>query len=374
MTFKHTNFDDSATMRSLIKVAAEKGWVKQESIQKTASVSEDLSPGDNLTENVIKLCSGLRNSGLDKFADELEIKFLTYKQANSLYGVHKEEGKDLIDAAHPKGGHKMEDLPDAVIGTIIENRLKILNVVNKKPTGKLASHLDIMKAVKVALGQDSSTLVDGKLNEVKNRFHSLLAIMKSNAGESNVGSLSVLAPISKGYTTKPVTESSIKAALNAVSLAKNYLKYLDPKKEEALKKQHQDEYANMSDADRFRYVSAIKDYDTWEKVSVMLDSIAALYNDALKLLGGDVGLVSKFDTLITKLNSYRSLLNDEGFTPEDRTQGNAWISYYISTLENWKTVFAGLDPETKATEAARYDQKFKELKVKVDELYKQLVA
>lgn len=374
MTFKHTNFDDSATMRSLIKVAAEKGWVKQEPIQKTASVSEDLSPSDNLTENVIKLCSGLRNSGLDKFADELEIKFLTYKQANSLYGVHKEEGKDLIDAAHPKGGHKMEDLADAVIGTILENRLKILNVVNKKPTGKLASHLDIMKAVKVALGQDSSTLVDGKLNEVKNRFHSLLVAMKSAGGENNVGSLSALAPISKGYTTKPVTESSIKAALNAVASAKNYLRYLDPKKEEILKKQHQEDFSSMSEEDKFRYVSAIRDYDTWEKVSIILDSIAALYNDTLKLLAGDVGLVSKFDALVTKLNSYRSLLNDEGFTPEDRKQGNAWISYYISTLENWKNVFAGLDPETKATEAARYEQKFQELKVKVDELYKQLVA
>jgi hypothetical protein len=175
MTFKHTNFDDSATMRSLIKVAAEKGWVKQEPIQKTASVSEDLSPSDNLTENVIKLCSGLRNSGLDKFADELEVKFLTYKQANSLYGVHKEEGKDLIDAAHPKGGHKMEDLPDAVIGTILENRLKILNVVNKKPTGKLASHLDIMKAVKVALGGDPSKIT-AKLNKVLSNVNTIFSL------------------------------------------------------------------------------------------------------------------------------------------------------------------------------------------------------
>lgn len=175
MTFKHTNFDDSATMRSLIKVAAEKGWVKQEPIQKTASVSEDLSPGDNLTENVIKLCSGLRNFGLDKFADELEIKFLTYKQANSLYGVHKEEGKDLIDAAHPQGGHKMENLPDVVIGTILENRLKILNVINKKPTGKLASHLDIMKAVRVALGGDPSKIV-GRLNKVLTNVNTIFSL------------------------------------------------------------------------------------------------------------------------------------------------------------------------------------------------------
>lgn len=176
MTFKHTKFDDSATMRSLIKVATEKGWVKQEPIQKTASESEDLFPSNSLTQNIIKLCSGLRSSGLNTQADELETKFLTYKQANSLYGVHKEEGKDLIDAAHPEGGHKMENLEgDAVIETILEKRLKILNVVNKKPTGKLASHTDIMNAVKVALGGDPSK-IQAQLNKVLRSVNTIFSL------------------------------------------------------------------------------------------------------------------------------------------------------------------------------------------------------
>lgn len=176
MTFKHTNFDDSATMRSLIKVAAEKGWVKQEPIQKTASESEDLSPSGNLTQNVIKLCSGLRNSGLDTYADELENKFIAYKQANNLYNVHKEEGKDLINAAHPKGGHKMEDLEgDVLVETILERQLKILNVVNKKPTGKLASHTDIMNAVKVVLAGDPSKIT-AKLNKVLSNVNTIFSL------------------------------------------------------------------------------------------------------------------------------------------------------------------------------------------------------
>lgn len=176
MTFKHTKFDDSATMRSLIKVAAEKGWVKSEPLKKTASASEDLSPSHNLTENVMKLCSGLRASGLDKYADEVEIKFLAYKQANSLYNVHNEEGKDLIDAAHPKGGHKMKDLAgDVLVETILENRLKILNVVNKKPTGKLASHFDIMNAVKVVLAGDPSK-IQAKLNRVLSNVNTIFSL------------------------------------------------------------------------------------------------------------------------------------------------------------------------------------------------------
>lgn len=176
MTFKHNNFDDSATMRSLIKVAAEKGWIKSEPLQKTAAASEDLSPSNNLTENVMKLCSGLRASGLDKYADEVEIKFLAYKQANSLYNVHNEEGKDLIDAAHPKGGHKMEDLEgDVLVETILENRLKILNVVNKKPTGKLASHTDILNAVKIVLAGDPSQ-IKAKLNKVLANVNTIFSL------------------------------------------------------------------------------------------------------------------------------------------------------------------------------------------------------
>lgn len=176
MTFKHTNFDESATMRSLIKVAAEKGWVKSEPIQKTASASEDLTPSENLTENVIKLCAGLRNSGLDKFAEELESKFIAYKQANNLYNVTKEEGKDLIDAAHPKGGHKMEDLDgDVVVETILERHVKMLNMVNKKPTGKLASHSDIMNAVKFALGGDANK-VSAKLRKVLSNVDTIFAL------------------------------------------------------------------------------------------------------------------------------------------------------------------------------------------------------
>lgn len=176
MTFKHTKFDDSVTMRSLVKVAAEKGWIKKDPIQKTASVSEDLSPSSNLTENILKLCSGLRNSGLDKYADELENKFLAYKQANSLYNVSKEEGKDLIDAAHPKGGHNLEDVEgDALVETILENRLKILNVVNKAPTGKLASHSDIMNAVKVVMSVDASKVVN-KLRKVLTNVNTIFSL------------------------------------------------------------------------------------------------------------------------------------------------------------------------------------------------------
>lgn len=156
MTFKHVKFQDSAVMRSLERVAKEKGLVKEEDLVKTASLSKkaDLTPSDNLLENLLKLSSGLREAGFSKYADELEDKAFAYKQAQTLYETSKETGEDLVDAAHPKGSHKLEDVDGddlATIETIIDQQLKDMEMVSKKPTGKLASTKDILKAVKIVL-------------------------------------------------------------------------------------------------------------------------------------------------------------------------------------------------------------------------------
>ena len=57
MTFKHTKFEDSAIMRSFEKLSLEKGLVKNDLLKKIASRQPklDLSPGDNLVENLLKL-------------------------------------------------------------------------------------------------------------------------------------------------------------------------------------------------------------------------------------------------------------------------------------------------------------------------------
>lgn len=158
MTLKHINFEDSAVMRSLVKVAHEKGLVKLEPLPvRTAAsfVKNDLTPTNNLTENILKLCQGLRSTGLNKYADELEATFVNYKQATirTLYDTTGEEGEDLIDAAHPQGSHQMKGVEgDALVETIFDRHTKMLDVTNKNPTGKLASSQDVINAVKVALG------------------------------------------------------------------------------------------------------------------------------------------------------------------------------------------------------------------------------
>lgn len=156
MTFKHMKFEDSPTMRALEKVAKEKGLVKPETLEKKASIAKkaDYTPTPNLMENIFKLCAGLRTQGLVKEAAEIETNYLNYKQAQTLYETSTEKGDDLVDAAHPKGSHKLEGVAgeEAVVETIIDQHLKHLEMVNKKPTGKLSS-ASVLNAVKKVLGQ-----------------------------------------------------------------------------------------------------------------------------------------------------------------------------------------------------------------------------
>lgn len=167
MTFKHAKFDDSPVMRSLEKVARDKGWVQSEPIKKSASNKVDLKPTSNLTNNILKLCEGLRASGFYDYASDVENKYITFKQAATLYEAFDETGEDIIDRAHPKGGTKLEDLDNAKIHTILEQQLEDLGVVNKEPTGKLATSNDILNAVKKALGAPSNK-ADG--SAVKYKF------------------------------------------------------------------------------------------------------------------------------------------------------------------------------------------------------------
>lgn len=160
MTFKHVKFADSPTMRALEKVAYDKGWVKPEPLVRTASPkSPNLAPTDNLMTNILKLCAGLRGTqGMEKYADELETCYLNYKRAQTMYDAHGEKGEDVIHSAHPKGSHKLEgvDSSEAVFEDILDRHVKMLQVVEKKPTGKLSEASQIIGAVRVVLGQNHS--------------------------------------------------------------------------------------------------------------------------------------------------------------------------------------------------------------------------
>ena len=107
-------------------------------------------------ENVLKLCNSLRTKGFLRYAEELETKFLLFKQADvHLYRAHDEDGEDIIDAAHPDGDVNMGDGELGDVETIVSKHKKIVDVLEKTPTGKLASCINHCKIV---LGQVSKPI------------------------------------------------------------------------------------------------------------------------------------------------------------------------------------------------------------------------
>lgn len=158
MTFKHIKFEDSPIMRSLEKVAREKGLVKPEAMQKNASVTKkaDTTPSSNLMDNIFKLCAGMRAQGLEAEALEVETNYLNYKRAQTLYETSNETGESLLQSAHPEGSHKMENVEgeEATFEDLLDKHVKIMQVVEKKPHGKLSSAQLIIGAVKTVLAQE----------------------------------------------------------------------------------------------------------------------------------------------------------------------------------------------------------------------------
>lgn len=93
------------------------------------------------SEKIAALCDKLRQNGFVRQAEGLENKFLSFKSATiHLYRVFDEDGEDVIDAAHPDGDVKVEDAEKDLgdVETIVSRHKKIVDIVNKQPTGKYA--------------------------------------------------------------------------------------------------------------------------------------------------------------------------------------------------------------------------------------------
>jgi hypothetical protein len=343
MTFKHGKLDDSATMRSLIKVAHEKGLIKDEPVlTKTASLQKkaDYSPSSNLMENIIKLCTGLRGMGLDKFANDLESKFMEYKRANSLYETSKETGDDVVDQAHPQGSHKISDVEgDAVVETILDQHLKMINVVNKKPTGKLASNLDILKAVKKAVGQQPSK-------------EDLIRSLQSNAAGvlKAYNNVSALTRIGSDLPQQLAEEA---ATLNSSNLSFDILNSLYSKVEgirSALKP------GLLNVVNDLLNVGITK--ADWLQIEGKLNGVqSAIYKlqEILKnppkiVAPAENDFVKEYNKTVSTLNLWFNIVeNDPTNDPESKTEAKKWIQSRLAALQSIKNGYDKSDGSPEST-------------------------
>ena len=162
MTFKHINFLDSPVMRELERISKAKGEFNSssvESVVKKVAASKpkkkvSYKPGKDLMQDILKLADGLRAKGFEKQADSLETKFFDYKKAEThLYRAIDEDGDDVIDFAHPHAAKPISDSEHAKVPNILERHKKIVDVVNKQPTGKYGADVaDIIKDAEDILG------------------------------------------------------------------------------------------------------------------------------------------------------------------------------------------------------------------------------
>jgi hypothetical protein len=359
MTFKHVKFEDSVVMRSLEKLAKDKGLVKSEEITKTAAPKLDLSPSGALINNVLKLCEGLRQSGLIKHADDLEEKFINYKQAQTLYEAHSEKGEDLIDRAHPKGSHHLEDVEgdEAVIETILDQQLKALDMIKKVPTGKLSNASSIIDAVKVVLAQ--SPLTVDSVKQVAREVVATISTIDSMTGDELTVSLSNFVSHAQKLAENPTVYNlkEMKALLNRL------YKRLDP---------------SISGASMG--LGGVSDY-TWNRLQNLLSKANNLVEKAVSLrvkldqsesesasleghespesggqsrTGETVVMNAEGKQFISQVNNYLSQLsgfqvaieNDPENSAADKSQANAWIYGKINALNGLKQQFLSEQDQT----------------------------
>lgn len=212
MTFNFKS-QDGETLRNLVKNAHDKGIFKEESriskIMKAAATAKpavDLTPSDNVQENLLKLCSGLRERGFAAYAAKVEDRIAQLKVADvHMYDVHGETGEDLLEFAHPEGSVEVAEAEgdNGVVEDKLDEQKKLIEIVQKSAAS--TKKAEVIEQVKLALrGPGTSFLVSEAaptaeagaayaaiVDSIKDRLGQLVQVFgtKGVAGDPGVKSL-----------------------------------------------------------------------------------------------------------------------------------------------------------------------------------------
>jgi hypothetical protein len=378
MTFKHLKFEDSPVMRSLEKVAIEKGLVAPQFMIKQAQKQHDFSASMNLSENIIKLCDGLRSCGLESKAEELENNYLDYKKAQTLYETPKETGEDLVHSAHPKGSHKLDGVEgDSVIETIIDQHLQALKMIDKKPTGKLSTANEIIKSVKVVLSQDTTNeaQIVANLNKVLNIIQRIQVIAQGDISMPQFG---------WNVYFEKVNAAIADSTIDKINKVKEYFNTL---------------YGRLKPG----VIMGVTD-DTWSVIQPLFGAGNAAIERALiarqkvnearsKDVAGDIvdsdkpervgvtvvdayGLSTSIKSALSTLNGYRAAINtDDSLEEADKNTALTWISSRIAAINNIKVQYDSLEnDEEKAIAAPRMLENLRKITAKFNNFYQGWIA
>lgn len=364
MSLKHLKFDESFTMRSFEKLAQEKDLIKNDPIKKEASKKLDLSASNNLSDNILKLIAGLNQNGFNKYAEELRNSFLVFKEAQSLYGVNKETGEDVVNQAHPKGSPDISDVEgDATVETVLDQHNKILEIINKKTTGKFANNKQIIDAVKLVFASAKDEVKDF-LEKAVNYF--------SQA-------------VSKGLQLDQLMETNVESILKNLNEAKQIF---NSKKDTSLDFTRDDilkiEKCVGSAYQTFKpgVFGGLDDLKAWKDISTLLSYAQGQLENAKKLslsimLGNadkdesakktqelkavnveSDPLLVKIQSQINRLNGFESIINSQfqskKITEEQKNESIKWIRDAISELNSTRERLETISPESRTNEVKSY--------------------
>jgi hypothetical protein len=392
MTFKHNSFQDSPTMRSLTKVAQDKGWIKDEPVVKTASPKLDLNPSKDLTENLLKLCNGLRASGFEKQANEIEDKFVVYKQAQSLYGVSGEDGEDLLNSAHPKGSHKMEDVDsnEAVFEDLLDKHQKIVSVVDKKPTGKLASTRSIIDAVKIVLAETPAApvksapdltkytddqlqfLINGNIDRAKELWDQIDQTIKDR------GKLSYVPSIGRGIVYSGIS-NIIKKQLNETPMTLDIIKDIDNRIKEVMDYISPGWSGGLSEEANDVVKGFLPDFKGY--VDTVIAALKEIHNRERAKIRGNVSvdpenepkpvmtdaaaqLTQEYKNVLGQINQYQAIVNAR--RPKDQSVQIQWLDKRKAYLTTEMDEFNKIDPANKLAVVGPYTDRLNQIKQTLD--------
>ncbi len=378
MTFKHLKFEDSPVMRSLEKVAIEKGLVSPQFMIKQAEKKSDFSVSINLSENIIKLCNGLRSCGLEAKADELEKNYLDYKKAQTLYETSKETGEDLVHSAHPKGSHKLEGVEgDSIIETIIDQHLQHLRMIEKKPTGKLST-ASIIDKVKIILAQDAT--LESQLLANMSKLVNIMQRLRLHAENE----ISMAGSFGWNVYQEKINTAASNPTIDNINTAKSYFNRLYSRLEPGL-------------------IQGVSE-DTWSVIKPLFGSANSIIEKSLVLrqkineerareaAGGldisdkpertgvtvvDVyGLATAIKSALSTLNGYRAAINtDDTLEESDKNSALAWINGKANAINNIKAQYDGLEnDEEKMAAAPRMLENLKKITAKFNQFHQDWIA
>lgn len=293
----------------------------------------------SVDEKILALCSKLRGDGFNKQADNLENKFVNYKSATThLYRAIDEDGEDLIDAAHPDGEVDVENATGdlGTVETILTEKNKLTDIVNKLPTGKL-SNIRLSGIRKTADGEVS--LADAA-NQFKYMFEYIDKYILSHMKKDKTEQDKKYYPIAGAYhelATKIFTELNHPAVMlperEVVQLVKNRL-------QGTIADHHASTINSIEDINKFVNVilNWLEDNNPGEKivnsmlhnyvnkVQKLLEKKSFLGWDTVKLVFGD--LTEKTEVL---KNDLETLLNDKDANKFDKLVKQ--INFVISELD-----------------------------------------